>query len=50
MYKVIAKIETRSGTRTERFLTVEEDLEAAKQRIRREARPGDVVTFKVTKK
>ena len=50
MLRITAKIETRGGTRTERFLTTAEDLEADKQRIRNEAQPGDTVTFKVTSK
>lgn len=50
MLKITAKTQTRRGTRTERILTTEQDLEAAKQRIRNEAQPGDVVTFEVTGK
>jgi len=48
MFKMIAKTETARGTRTETVRGSAKEIEAAKVRIRREARTGDTVTINVT--
>lgn len=48
MFKMIAKTETRNGTRTEKFFGTAKDMENARAQVRAQAPQGSTVDIKVT--